>query len=406
MPNVVALIPARGGSKGIPRKNLERVGGVPLVVRSIRHAQAVSGISAVYVSTDDSQIAEVARQAGARIIDRPAQIAGDQASTESAIADALAQLARMHVEADAMVLLQCTSPFRSEGQLTAALDRYFASGAESLLSVTRDHSFFWQPTTHDHGAKAINYQPASRPRRQDHGGWLRETGSFYIFSTAMFRQTNSRLGGRIEAFEVPARDALEIDDPHDLALARAMWQSRGEAPVPIEAANLRWLVLDVDGTLTDGRMIYGEDGNESKSFHARDGHGIARWRAAGGKVAWISGEAVDLVMRRASKLNIDFVALGCKDKNHALDVLIREHGADPSTMLAMGDDILDLPFAQRCALFVAPADASSEIASMAAWLTQARGGEGAVREVIDTAFAAGALAQPSANTKTILNRVA
>ena len=393
MAKTFALIPARGGSKGISRKNLQPVGGVPLIVRSIRHAQQCPGIDAVYVSTEDAEIAAVAQQAGAQVIHRPLELAADTSSTESAIGHAIEAWKDLGEVPDSIVLLQCTSPFRRAGQLDAALTQFATTSCDSLLSVTRDHSFFWQPRGFGSGATAVNYDPTNRPRRQDHDGVLRETGSFYIFRTGIFLHRNSRLGGHVETFEVPAEDALEIDDPRELELARFCWQQRGEAFHPFGIDAISWLVLDVDGTLTDGTLSYHDDGSQAKVFHTRDGHGISLWKERGGKVAWITRDTSDTVIARATKLGVDHLVVGCHDKAHAIEVLCHTHNASREQLVTMGDDLFDLPMAQASTLFVCPHDAVPEVRAVADYITSAPGGRGAVRELVDLLLRAGALAQ-------------
>lgn len=384
---VVAIIPARGGSKGIVGKNLARVGGRSLVARSIDHARASRQIDAVYVTTDDVAIAEAARRAGAEVIDRPAEISGDTASTESALEHALATLEAAGHSPEIVVLLQCTSPFRAPGQLDAALAQFEASGCDSMLSVVPFHYFVWTKAPDGAGFRPLTYDPQARPRRQEIEQTYCETGSFYIFRREVLADTASRLGGRIEAFVVPAGDALEIDDPADLERARAA--THGQPPtLDPELAEVSWLVLDVDGTLTDGAMHYGETGEISKRFDTRDGFGLRLWREAGGKVAWISGEASDASARRASKLGVDYVALGVADKAAQLEDLCQRHGVDRARLVVMGDDLNDLVMREGVALFVAPANAQPSVLAAADLVTRACGGNGAVREVVEWLLAA------------------
>ena len=160
----VALIPARGGSKGIPRKNLVPVGGRPLLVHSIAQARRAAGIDRVFVSTEDAEIAAVAREAGAEIVERPLALAGDTASTESAITHALGQWAAQGLVPDRVVLLQATSPFRADGQLDAALATFDRTGCDSLLSVVRFVGFVWRRGA-DGLSQPATYEPTRRPRR-------------------------------------------------------------------------------------------------------------------------------------------------------------------------------------------------------------------------------------------------
>lgn len=391
----VALIPARGGSKGIKRKNLVDVGGRPLLVWSIAQAKACPGIDAVYVSTDDAEIAAVARAAGAEIIDRPASLAGDTASTESAIVHALQVWRTSGVAVDRVVLLQATSPFRAPGQLAEALAQFDATGCDSMLSVVRFVGFVWR-TAKDGTATPMTYDPVRRPRRQEIHDTVLETGSFYVFTRAVFERTGSRLGGRISAFEVPHADAIDIDEPADLERARAEAVRRYGTPDDRDLGRIEWLWLDVDGTLTDGAMYYGEAGEELKRFDTRDGAGIAAFRAAGGRVAFVTGEMSRAAARRAEKLGVDHVVLGCRDKGAALTELCRRFGVTSEVVLAVGDDLNDMPLIGRVRSFVAPADARPEVRAKASWVTMARGGHGAVREVTDRLVAARRLARDEA----------
>jgi len=390
----VALIPARGGSKGIPRKNLQPLAGRPLVVHSIEHARACAGIDRVFVSTDDDEIAEVARRAGAEIVRRPAELAGDTASTESAVEHALGEWRASGLVPDRIVLLQATSPFRSEGQLDRALVRFAELGCDSLLSVVSFHGFVWR-TNADGTAVPQTYDPVARPRRQDIRDVVRETGSFYVFTRALFERTGARLGGRMAAFEVPAADALDIDEPVDLAAARTEAARRGLF-ADASLADAEWLVLDVDGTLTDGAMYYAESGDELKRFDTRDGAGIARFKLGGGRVALITGERSVAVVRRAEKLGIDHTVLGCTDKRAALDDLCRRFRTTPDRVVAMGDDLPDLGWAGHARVFAAPADARPEVRAAADLVTTAAGGHGAVRELTDRIAAARAAKRPTA----------
>ena len=379
---IVAIIPARGGSKGIVRKNLERVGGRTLIARSIDHARRSRLIDGVVVTTDDDAIATVADRAGARVIDRPAELSDDVATTESAVQHALDQLRNAGESPEIIVLLQCTSPFRSPGQLDAAIAQFETTGCDSLLSVCEFRQFLWTSQVNARGFRALTYDPRARPRRQDIDDIHCETGSFYIFRPEVLETTGSRLGGHIEVFQVPTFDALEIDEPADLERARVMAVDE-HLELGEDLANVEWLVLDVDGTLTDGAMYYAEGGEVSKRFDTRDGFGLRLWREAGGKIAWISGEASEATARRAAKLGIDHVALGIADKAAELRRFADLHCVDRKQIVAMGDDLNDLPLRGGAVMFAAPANAQRDVLAQADLVTRAGGGYGAVRELTD-----------------------
>src|SRR3954471_8585828 len=152
----VAVIPARGGSKGVPRKNLRRVGGVPLIARAIAAARAADRIDRVVVSTDDEQIGAVAREWGAEVVSRPAELSGDTASSESAVEHALDELARFGIAVGIVVLVQATSPFIDPADLDAAVERVRAGESDAVFSAVESWGFLWR-TSSDGGAVGVNH---------------------------------------------------------------------------------------------------------------------------------------------------------------------------------------------------------------------------------------------------------
>ena len=219
----LALIPARGGSKGIPGKNLQEVGGLPLVCRSIRAAQASNDVGRVMVSTDDDAIAAAAEAEGAGVIRRPAAIAGDAASSESALLHALDVLEQQGPLETELVFLQCTSPFTTGAQIDAVLAALKPEQSCSSFAVTPWHGFLWRAD-----GRGINHDPAQpRQRRQDLEPAFLETGAIYAMNVAAFRRCGSR-------FCPPSRPVVletigpEIDTLHDLDLCRSIAAQEGE----------------------------------------------------------------------------------------------------------------------------------------------------------------------------------
>ena len=154
------------------------------------------------------------------------------------------------------------------------------------------------------------------------------------------------------------------------------------------ARRIRLLVLDVDGVLTDGRLYLSASGEEFKVFHVRDGSGIVAVRRAGIEVAIISGRDCGAVVRRAAELGIRHVRQGVADKGADLDVLLGELGIAADTGRLVGDDTPDAPLLQRAGLAIGVADAHPALLAAAHWVTQAKGGRGAVREVCDLLLSA------------------
>lgn len=213
--NIIAIIPARGGSKGVPGKNIRQFAGKPLIVHSIEYALNTPGIDAVYVSTDDENIAEISQNADAEIIRRPAEISGDSATTESAIEHALSVIG---LSPDIVVLLQPTSPLRPHNGLQAALEKFIKGNYDSLLSVSPSHRFFWKCS----GEIAVpEYDFMNRPRRQDvkpEEMHYVENGSLYIFTLKNFVNHKNRLGGKIGFVIFPEEYSMEIDSESDFIM--------------------------------------------------------------------------------------------------------------------------------------------------------------------------------------------
>lgn len=150
-----------------------------------------------------------------------------------------------------------------------------------------------------------------------------------------------------------------------------------------KASNIKLAVFDVDGVLTDGKLILGESGNEYKAFHVRDGHGLVMLLESGCKIAVITARSSTIVAERMASLGIEYVYQGEKDKGARLMQLIDELGLDRNDVAYVGDDVIDLPAMTKVGLPVAVADARPEVKDYADWVTEERGGQGAVREVCE-----------------------
>ena len=373
----VAIIPARGGSKQVPRKNLQRVGGVPLVARAVHAAAAAPGIDLVVVSTDDDRIAAVAMSAGARVIRRPAELSGDTATSESAILHALDALDAEGLRVEVVAFLQATSPFIPSEALAAAVADIRADRADSVFAAHETYGFLWRED--DRGAAvAINHEAAQRPRRQDREPHHLETGAFYVFRAAGFRASRHRFFGRIRIAAVPEWTAIEIDDADQLRVARAL-AALHEVSLPIP---VRAVVTDFDGVHTDDTAIIDADGGERVRVSREDGMGVALLRRAGVPLLILSTEVNPVVRARAAKLRVP-VLHGIDDKEAALRDWAREHDLPLADIAYLGNDVNDLPAMRIVGWPVAVANAHPLVLAEARVVLRRRGGDGAVRELIE-----------------------
>jgi YrbI family 3-deoxy-D-manno-octulosonate 8-phosphate phosphatase len=406
---VLAVIPARGGSKGVPAKNLAPVGGVPLVARAVRECRASRLVTDVVVSTDDTTIAAAAREAGAEVVLRPAAIAGDTATSEAAVLHAMDAHEALHgAPVDVVLLVQCTSPFIVREDVDGVVKAITEKGADTALTVAPFHGFVWRDEadepiapagiaerasvegggdtlvtdTATSGGYGINHDKSFRPRRQDRPQDLLETGAVYAMEATGFRTARHRFFGRTELVRTDPARVLEIDDPHDLARARALAPlfDAGRPSALPTAADIDAVVLDFDGTQTDDRVLIDSDGREFVSVHRGDGLGIAALRKSGLKMLILSTEQNPVVAARARKLKIP-VLHGIDRKDLALKQWCEEQGIAPERVLYVGNDVNDLPCFAVAGWPVAVASAHDVVRGAARAVTTVSGGDGAIREI-------------------------
>lgn len=381
MSETVAIIPVRGGSKGIPRKNLARVGGVPLVARAIRAARRAGGIDRVVVSTDDGEIAACAEEWGAQVIRRPAALAGDTATSESALLHALDELAACGVDVGVVAFLQATSPFLSSEALADAVRLVAAGRADSAFSARASYEFAWIRTTS--GAAALGHDAARRPRRQERDPHFIETGAFYVFGADGFRAARHRFFGRTEIVEVPEETALEIDTPEQLELARILARrDDAERAIDVDA-----VVTDFDGVHTDDTASVASDGTEHVRVSRSDGMGVTLLRQAGVPVLILSTETNPVVSARAAKLGVEVIQAS-SDKAAALREWAAARGVPLSRIAYVGNDVNDLPALELVGWPVVVPDAHPLATASARTVLAHGGGAGAVRELAERVLAA------------------
>lgn len=219
---ILCVVPARGGSKGIVRKNLALVAGQPLITWTVQQALASTAELRVLVSTDDPEIAECARAAGADVpFLRPPALATDDAPTEPVVLHAIDHEVQAGRSPDLVLLLQPTSPVRLPGTIDRAIAEFDQRQADSMVGVVAEPPFLWRP-----GEPPLpEYDLADRPRRQDVEPWARryrETGSLYLTAVSVYQRFRNRLGGRVVLFEMDELEGIDVDTEFDLWCADAV----------------------------------------------------------------------------------------------------------------------------------------------------------------------------------------
>lgn len=379
----MAVIPARGGSKGLPRKNVLSIAGRPLLTHTVAHALGASTVDRIYVSTDDSEISEIAVKAGALVIDRPAELSDDEATTEQVLEHALrVMLEEYDLDPAILVLLQCTSPIRAPEDIDSAVSMVSSGSFDSVLSVSPSHRFIWR--SEDNEAEAVNYDPLSRPRRQEMTSEFVENGSLYVFRPQSFREMGSRLHGKIGMHVMGPWSHIEIDSQEDFKLCE--WVLSHQRCVPPDADTLRRIktvVLDFDGVMTDNRVIILQDGSEAVTCSRSDGMGIQQLVTEGVAALVLSTEANPVVQARCSKLGIPCIQNLGVNKAQAFREYLSENELSADDVLYLGNDINDLECMELAGLSVAVSDAHPAVLEIADWVLALGGGGGAVRELTD-----------------------
>lgn len=220
----LVVIPARGGSKGVPRKNVKDLAGKPLIAYNIEAANQASHVQRVVVSTDDDEIASVSVKYGAEVVRRPIELASDTASSESALLHTLDHLRIMQgYVPDILVFMQCTSPFTEAIDVDGTIDALLSGHADTALAVTPFHYFVWRHDA-DGNAEGVNHDKWVRLMRQQREPQYLETGAVYVMRVPGFLEHRHRFFGKTAMHVIPAERVLEIDEPEDFLLAEARMQ--------------------------------------------------------------------------------------------------------------------------------------------------------------------------------------
>ena len=380
-PHVITIIPARGGSKRVPRKNALKLAGVPLVVHSIRHALDSSSIQETYVSTDDQEIATIAAQAGAEVIWRPRLLASDTATSESALLHCLDErLKTKERDPDLVVFLQCTSPVRKRTDIDSAVATLIGTGADSLLSVVDNKKYVW--TTKDGKAVSVNYDFRRRKREQDFEKQYEENGSIYVFHPSVLRSENNRLGGKISFYEMDPWSSFQIDTPEDFELAEWILTKPCYRAHSIVPDDLQLVVFDFDGVMTDNAVWVTSDGMEAVRCDRSDGLGVSLLRQLGVPMIVLSTEENLVVAARCRKLSLPCYQ-GIASKEDFLAEYLRSNGISAEKVAFLGNDVNDLGCLRLVGLPVVVSDAHPLARASARLVLRSIGGYGAVRELTE-----------------------
>lgn len=393
---VLAVIPARGGSKSTPRKNIKLLHGIPLITYSIAAGLQAKSVTRVIVSTDDEEIASVAREYGAEVpFLRPVSLAQDDTPDLPVFQHALKWLKEHeNYVPDVIVQLRPTSPFRPPGLVDQAVsilsDNKDADCVRTIVPSGQNPYKMWRLGKRGYLHPLLKApgvaEPYNMPRQKLPPTYWQTGHVDAIRYKTLIKGSMS--GDRILPVILDPRYAIDIDTPRDWARAEwlvkqagldMVWPGQMRRPLPKQ---VQLVVLDFDGVLTNNRVWVDGLGKENVVFDRGDGLGIARLKEAGVEIMVLSTEANPVVAARCRKLNLAFKQ-GLKDKAAALKAVLRSRKLNPNEVVYVGNDLNDLVCFPLVGCAVAVADAAGEVLQAADVVLSRPGGRGAVRELCD-----------------------
>ena len=374
--SVIAFIPARGGSKSIPKKNIKSFCGKPLIFWNLQELQK-SVVKEIIVATDNEEIKDIVNSfnfSKVKVYNRNSKNSEDTSSTESVMLEYIFQSNLS--DADTFMLVQATSPFTQTSDFNEALSLF--KDYDSVLSCCESKRFSWKD------GKALNYDIYNRPRRQDFKGTMIENGAFYISSVSAIKETKNRISGAIGIYQMPEYTYTEIDEQEDWIVAESLMKRFVLKNKLHDFSKIKLFLSDVDGVLTDAGMYYTESGDEFKKFSTYDGMGFQLLQKTGVKVGIITSEDRDLNRRRAKKLGLDFDFHGTKDKLQIVTDLCKKENIFLKEVAYVGDDVNCFELLSNIGFAACPNNAVEKIKLIPNIIQlEKNGGEGVVREFIE-----------------------
>jgi len=399
MTEILAIILARGGSKGIPRKNIRNFAGYPLIAYSIAAGLKSELVTRVIVSTDDDEIAEVARENGAETpFMRPSLFAEDNTTDLPVFVHALKWLAENEdYHPDVVVQLRPTSPIRPldcvDDAIRILLDNPEADSVRGVVPAGQNPHKMWRLPNGENAAmqNLLDVDGIAEPYnapRQNLPPVYWQTGHIDAIRPRAILEQKSMTGEKIFPLIIDPNYTVDIDNLSDWAKYEYLVKfgdlefvspGRDRRPMP-EKVDL--LVTDFDGVISDNRVWVNRDGLESIAANRSDSHGIGLLRKAGVETFVISKERDPVVAARCNKMKVSYLQ-SIDDKETALKNLLAERNIDPANVIYVGNDVNDLPAFRVAGWAVAVADALPEVARQADFVLSRNGGYGAVREICD-----------------------
>ena len=400
MTHILALIPARGGSKGIPRKNIKDFAGYPLIAWSVAAGLQAKSVSRVIVSTDDAEIAAVARECGAETpFLRPAELAQDRTTDFPVFEHALKWLEEIEgYKPEIVVQLRPTSPIRPKDMVDQAVgilvQRPEADSVRGVVPAAQNPHKMWRFNGYDMPMNPLLdvagiAEPYNAPRQVLPPVYW-QTGHIDAIRATTISRKHSMTGDVVYPLVIDPRYTVDIDTPADWekyqalvysGLEMVMPEGKSRRPMP---RRVELVICDFDGVITDNRVWVDQDGRETVAAFRSDSPRIRELRERGMDVMILSSEPNPVVAARAKKMGVESIhGVGIQDKGRVMREVLAQKNIPAENVIYIGNDLNDLPCFEVAGWSVAVADAYPEVIRVADYVLKARGGHGALREVCD-----------------------
>ena len=402
MTEILALIPARGGSKGIPRKNIRNFAGYPLLAWSIAAAKHSQFVTRIIVSTDDEEIAAVAREHGAETpFLRPAEFAQDNTTDLPVFQHALQWLEENEdYKPEILIQLRPTSPIRPQDCVDNAIkilmEHEDADCVRGVVPAGQNPYKMWRFAGDEQPMKPLLQvegiaEPYNAPRQILPPVYW-QTGHIDVIRVSTIKEKHSLTGDVIYPLVIDPRYTVDIDNLSDWAKYEALVNSGLKMVIPGKSSarkrpmpeKIDLVISDFDGVITDNRVWVNEDGMEFVAAFRSDSIGVQLLRAIGIEVMILSSEPNRVVEARARKMGVEVIhGVGIHEKGRVMREVLEQKNVKAENVIYIGNDVNDLPCFEIAGWSIAVADAYPELIQAADFVLSKPGGHGALREVCD-----------------------
>ena len=376
--SIIAFIPARGGSKSIPGKNIKNFCGKPLIYWNLLALDKSELVDEVVVATDSEQIFKKVEEfnfSKVKLYRRSAENAQDHSTSEDIMLEYI-NYAKLD-SSDIFMLVQATSPFTRTKDFNNGLN--LMSKHDTVFACAKIKRFIW-----DKEGVPLNYDHNNRPRRQDFDGTFMENGAFCISSVSDIINHNNRISGNIGICEMEEYTFVEIDEVEDWIIAEQLFIKNHAHEYKSNFKKIKLFLSDVDGVLTDAGMYYTENGDEIKKFCTYDGMGFQLLQKKGVKVGILTSEDKVLNRRRAKKLGLEFDFHGARDKLKIVKDLCIKENITLDEVAYIGDDVNCFSLLSNVGIAACPKNAVDKIKAIPSIIQlNKNGGDGVVREFVE-----------------------